>query len=40
MGGTGSGQVQTLPLYGRVLGASTNVRPDSYLDVVTVTVTY
>lgn len=38
--GTGSGQVQALPLYGRVLGASANVRPDNYLDIVTVTVTY
>ncbi|WP_395317538.1 spore coat protein U domain-containing protein [Variovorax sp. UC74_104] len=38
--GTGNGQVQPLTLYGRVLGASANVRPDSYLDVVTVTVTY
>lgn len=38
--GTGSGLVQALPLYGRVLGASTNVRPDSYMDVVTVAVTY
>ncbi|SET87773.1 spore coat U domain-containing protein [Variovorax sp. OV084] len=38
--GTGTGQVQALTLYGRVLGASVNVRPDSYLDVVTVGVTY
>ena len=38
--GTGSGLVQALTVYGRVLGASANVRPDSYLDVVTVTVTY
>lgn len=40
IGGTGNGQVQPLPMYGRVLGASTNVRPDSYMDIVTVTVTY
>ncbi|MGJ7505718.1 Csu type fimbrial protein [Variovorax sp. ZT5P49] len=38
--GTGTGQVQALTLYGRVLGASANVRPDSYRDVVTVGVTY
>ncbi|WP_432727966.1 Csu type fimbrial protein [Variovorax sp. W6] len=38
--GTGNGLVQALTLYGRVLGASTNVRPDSYMDVVTVSVTY
>ncbi|AVQ83463.1 MULTISPECIES: Csu type fimbrial protein [unclassified Variovorax] len=38
--GTGSGQAQALTLYGRVLGGSANVRPDSYRDVVTVTVTY
>ena len=37
---TGSGVAQALPLYGRVLGASANVRPDSYRDVVTVSVTY
>jgi spore coat protein U-like protein len=38
--GTGTGLVQALTVYGRVLGASVNVRPDSYLDIVTVTVTY
>lgn len=38
--GTGSGVAQALTLYGRVLGASANVRPDSYRDVVTVSVTY
>ncbi|WP_354328510.1 Csu type fimbrial protein [Variovorax paradoxus] len=38
--GTGSGAVQALTLYGRVLGVSANVRPDSYRDVVTVNVTY
>lgn len=38
--GAGNGLVQPLTLYGRVLGASTNVRPDSYQDIVTVTVTY
>jgi spore coat protein U-like protein len=38
--GTGNGQVQPLTVYGRVLGASANVRPDSYRDVVTVGVTY
>jgi spore coat protein U-like protein len=38
--GTGNGFAQVLTLYGRVLGASTNVRPDSYRDFVTVSVTY
>jgi spore coat protein U-like protein len=38
--GTGTGLAQSLTVYGRVLGASANVRPDSYRDVVTVTVTY
>lgn len=38
--GTGNGAAQALTLYGRVLGASANVRPDSYRDVVTVSVTY
>jgi spore coat protein U-like protein len=38
--GTGNGAAQALTVYGRVLGASTNVRPDSYRDVVTVSVTY
>ncbi len=38
--GSGTGQVQPLTLYGRVLGASVNVRPDSYQDIVTVSVTY
>ncbi|MBW8718973.1 MAG: spore coat protein U domain-containing protein [Variovorax paradoxus] len=38
--GTGTGAAQTLTVYGRVLGSNVNVRPDSYLDTVTVTVTY
>jgi spore coat protein U-like protein len=38
--GTGNGLAQVLTLYGRVLGTSANVRPDSYRDVVTVNVTY
>ncbi|MEJ1166413.1 spore coat protein U domain-containing protein [Variovorax sp. CCNWLW186] len=38
--GTGNGAAQALTLYGRVLGTSANVRPDSYRDVVTVSVTY
>jgi spore coat protein U-like protein len=38
--GTGTGTAQTLTVYGRVLGSSVNVRPDSYRDVVTVTVSY
>ncbi|CAN7339147.1 Csu type fimbrial protein [Variovorax paradoxus] len=38
--GTGTGSAQSLTVYGRVLGSSVNVRPDSYLDTVTVTVTY
>ncbi|WP_431108968.1 Csu type fimbrial protein [Variovorax paradoxus] len=38
--GTGNGLAQVLTLYGRVLGASANVRPDNYRDVVTVAVTY
>lgn len=38
--GTGNGAAQALTLYGRVLGTSANVRPDSYRDVVTVNVTY
>lgn len=38
--GTGTGQAQALTVYGRVLGSSANVRPDSYRDVVTVGVTY
>lgn len=38
--GTGSGHAQALTVYGRVLGVSANVRPDSYRDTVTVIVTY
>ncbi|CAN7338910.1 spore coat U domain-containing protein [Variovorax paradoxus] len=38
--GTGTGSAQALTVYGRVLGSNVNVRPDSYLDTVTVTVTY
>jgi spore coat protein U-like protein len=38
--GAGNGVAQALTVYGRVLGSSVNVRPDSYRDVVTVTVTY
>ncbi|MDQ0586654.1 Csu type fimbrial protein [Variovorax paradoxus] len=38
--GTGTGTAQALTVYGRVLGSSVNVRPDSYRDTVTVTVTY
>ncbi|MBT2334953.1 spore coat U domain-containing protein [Variovorax paradoxus] len=38
--GTGTGVSQALTVYGRVLGSSVNVRPDSYRDVVTVSVTY
>jgi spore coat protein U-like protein len=38
--GTGSGHAQALTVYGRVLGVSANVRPDSYRDIVTVIVTY
>lgn len=38
--GTGNGTVQALTVYGRVLGSSVNVRPDSYRDTVTVSVTY
>jgi spore coat protein U-like protein len=38
--GTGTGTAQALTVYGRVLGSSVNVRPDSYRDVVTVTVSY
>ena len=38
--GTGTGAAQLLTVYGRVLGTSANVRPDSYRDVVTVNVTY
>ena len=37
---TGNGTAQALTVYGRVLGSSVNVRPDSYRDTVTVTVTY
>ncbi|MDR6454232.1 Csu type fimbrial protein [Variovorax paradoxus] len=37
---TGNGLAQALTVYGRVLGSSLNVRPDSYRDTVTVTVTY
>ncbi|CAN7355310.1 Csu type fimbrial protein [Variovorax paradoxus] len=40
VGGTGTGTAQALTVYGRVLGSNVNVRPDSYLDTVTVTVTY
>jgi len=38
--GTGNGLAQALTVYGRVLGTGLNVRPDSYRDVVTVTVSY
>ena len=38
--GTGTGTAEALTVYGRVLGSSVNVRPDSYRDTVTVTVTY
>ncbi|MDR6890795.1 MULTISPECIES: Csu type fimbrial protein [Variovorax] len=38
--GAGNGLAQALTVYSRVLGSSANVRPDSYRDVVTVTVTY
>lgn len=38
--GTGTGTAQALTVYGRVLGSSVNVRPDSYRDTVTVTVSY
>lgn len=37
---TGNGTAQALTVYGRVLGSSVNVRPDSYRDTVTVSVTY
>ena len=40
LAGTGNGTAQALTVYGRVLGNSANVRPDSYQDTVTVTVTY
>ena len=37
---TGDGTAQALTVYGRVLGAAVNVRPDVYSDTVTVTVRY
>lgn len=36
----GTGAAQPLTVFGRVPGASVNVRPDSYRDIVTVTVAY
>lgn len=38
--GTGTGAAVTVPVYGRVLAASTNVPAGTYLDVVVATITY
>ncbi len=40
VGGTGNGANQTLTAYGQVLTSALNVTPDSYSDVVTVSVSY
>ena len=39
-GGTGTGVNVDVPVYGRVLAASTNVPAGTYLDTVTATITY
>lgn len=40
VGGTGTAAQQTVPVYGQVAAASTNVAAGSYSDVVTATITY